>query len=96
MWTYKEDLYNKKWFPIVFDGLFTTVLTFYRFSGQSAAEMNKYRLLWQSPLDDVELVTSKYYSNFFCKRFFRVYNKCTTKGIFLLHHHSKENTVKYI
>ena len=54
----------------VVEGLFTTVLTFYRFSGQSAAEMNKYRLLWQSPLDDVELVTSKYYSNFFCERFF--------------------------
>lgn len=33
-----------------------------RFSGQSAAEMNKYRLLWQYPLDDVELVTSTYWT----------------------------------
>lgn len=36
-----------------------TVSNVCRFSGQSAAEMNKYKYLWQSPLDNVELVTSK-------------------------------------
>ena len=42
--------------------------------------MNKYRLLWQSPLDDVELVTSKYRNyifhpvkNFDCKKY--IYHK---------------------